>query len=178
PPPGRVFAGGACSPPSLPPDEAAEDAELVAVLLAWEPRIDVADLAAASGLTADRVRAALVRLGTSGRVGYDTAEAAYFHRELPYDAERAERHNPRLRAARALVAAGAVAFQGGIGTVTAEDGHVHRVRDASGELSCSCLWWAKYRGGRGPCKHALAVRMVRRGASVEERDMAKAGGTR
>ncbi|WP_443046397.1 hypothetical protein [Streptomyces sp. DSM 40750] len=39
--------------------------------------------AASSGLPADRIRAALTRLGASGRVGYDTAEAAYFHRELP-----------------------------------------------------------------------------------------------
>jgi hypothetical protein len=148
------------------------------VLLAWEPRVDVADLAAAAGLTADRVRAALVRLGTSGRVGYDTAEAAYFHRELPYDAERVERHNPRLRSARVLVAAGAVALDGTGGTVTAEGGHVHRVRDEAGVLSCSCLWWAKYRGGRGPCKHALAVRMTRRGAAVERETVRVDGGVR
>ncbi|GHH12311.1 hypothetical protein GCM10018780_50880 [Streptomyces lanatus] len=168
----RGFSGEGGVLDALATDEAAEDAELISVLLAWEPRIDVADLAAASGLTAERVRAALIRLGTSGRVGYDTAEAAYFHRELPYDAERVERHNPRLRSARALVAAGAVALDGAVGTVTAEDGHVHRVRDEAGVLSCSCVWWAKYRGGRGPCKHALAVRMVRRGVTVAERDMA------
>ncbi|MET9970534.1 SWIM zinc finger family protein, partial [Streptomyces sp. NPDC006356] len=172
----RGFSGEGGVLDALATDEAAEDAELIAVLLAWEPRVDVADLAAASGLTAERVRAALVRLGTSGRVGYDTAEAAYFHRELPYDAERVERHNPRLRSARALVAAGAVTLDGTVGTVTAEDGHVHRVRDEAGVLSCSCLWWAKYRGGRGPCKHALAVRMVRRGIAAAERDMARVGG--
>ncbi|MEW2408619.1 SWIM zinc finger family protein [Streptomyces griseoviridis] len=156
--------------------EAADDTDLVSMLLAWEPRIDVADLAASSGLPAERVRAALVRLGTSGRVGYDTAEAAYFHRELPYDAERVERHNPRLRSARALVAAGAVRLDGTLGTVTAEDGHAHRVRDDAGVLSCSCLWWAKYRGGRGPCKHALAVRMVRRGAVARPADQVERSG--
>lgn len=172
----RGFSGEGGVLDALAADEAAEDAELIAVLLAWEPRVDVADLSAASGLTPERVRAALVRLGTSGRVGYDTAEAAYFHRELPYDAERVERHNPRLRSAQALAAAGAVALDGSVGTVTAEDGHVHRVRDAAGVLSCSCLWWAKYRGGRGPCKHALAVRMVRRGIAAAERDMARVDG--
>ncbi|MBQ1088744.1 SWIM zinc finger family protein [Streptomyces sp. B93] len=160
----RGFSGEGGVLDALATDEAAEDAELISVLLAWEPRIDVTDLAAASGLPEARVRAALIRLGTSGRVGYDPAEAAYFHRELPYDAERLERHNPRLRSARALVAAGAVTMDGGLATVTAEDGHAHRVRDEDGVLSCSCLWWARYRGGRGPCKHALAVRMVRRGA--------------
>ncbi|MEY9989672.1 hypothetical protein ABIE67_001704 [Streptomyces sp. V4I8] len=172
----RGFSGEGGVLDALATDEAAEDAELVAVLLAWEPRVDVSDLAAASGLTPERVRAALIRLGTSGRVGYDTAEAAYFHRELPYDAERVDRHNPRLRSARALVAAGAVTLDGAVGTVRAEDGHVHRVRDEAGVLSCSCLWWAKYRGGRGPCKHALAVRMVRRGLAAAERDMARVDG--
>ncbi|MFF7840378.1 SWIM zinc finger family protein [Streptomyces ossamyceticus] len=162
----RGFSGEGGVLEALCTDEAAEDAELISVLLAWEPRIDVGALAASSGLTAERVRAALTRLGTSGRVGYDTAEAAYFHRELPYDADRVERHNPRLRSARGLVAAGAVSLDGSLGTVTAEDGHVHRVRDDGGTLSCSCLWWAKYRGGRGPCKHALAVRIVRRGADA------------
>lgn len=174
----RGFSGEGGVLEALAADEAGEDAELIAVLLAWEPRIDIGDLAAASGLPAERVRAALVRLGTSGRVGYDTAEAAYFHRELPYDAERVERHNPRLRAARALVAAGAVALDGALGTVTAEDGHLHRVRDGAGKLSCTCLWWAKYRGGRGPCKHALAVRMARRGAQVGQDEVRIDGGVR
>ncbi|MFD8638459.1 SWIM zinc finger family protein, partial [Streptomyces sp. NPDC059656] len=91
---------------ALATDTAAEDADLISVLLAWEPRIDPADLAEQSGLPVERVRAALTHLGTAGRVGYDLAEAAYFHRELPYDARRAERHNPRLVAARALLAAG------------------------------------------------------------------------
>ncbi|MGW7406530.1 SWIM zinc finger family protein [Streptomyces sp. NPDC054833] len=174
----RGFSGEGGVLDALATDEAAEDAELVEVLLAWEPRVDVADLADSCGLTPERVRAALVRLGTSGRVGYDTAEAAYFHRELPYDAGRVERHNPRLRSARALVDAGAVALNGPLGTVTAEDGHVHRVRDEAGVLSCSCLWWAKYHGGRGPCKHALAVRMVRRGAVVGQEFAGVDGGAR
>ncbi|WP_055590816.1 SWIM zinc finger family protein [Streptacidiphilus griseoplanus] len=160
----RGFSGEGAVLDALATGEAAEDAELVSVLLAWEPRVDVADLAAQSGLTPERVRAALTRLGTAGRIGYDTAEAAHFHRELPYDAERAERHNPRLRAARALLDAGAVRLDDeALATVTVDDHH-HRVRSADGRLSCTCLWWAKYRGGRGPCKHVLAVRILRRTA--------------
>ena len=27
---------------------------------------------------------------------------------------------------------------------------------------CSCPWWLKYRGTRGPCKHALAVSILYR----------------
>ena len=39
---------------------------------------------------------------------------------------------------------------------------------ASGELvtgdpiGCTCLWWAKYSGSRGPCKHVLATRLLER----------------
>ncbi|CAL9376332.1 SWIM zinc finger family protein [Streptomyces sp. enrichment culture] len=174
----RGFSGEGGVLEALATDEAVGDAELISVLLAWEPRVDVAELAADSGLPAERVRAALVRLGTSGRVGYDAAEAAYFHRELPYDAERVERHNPRLRSARSLLEAGAVAVDGVLATVTAEDGHVHRVREAAGVLSCSCLWWARYRGGRGPCKHALAVRMARRGGAGRTPGTGYDGGVR
>ncbi|MET8829554.1 SWIM zinc finger family protein [Streptomyces sp. NPDC004610] len=166
----RGFSGEGAVLEALAGDDTAADAELVAVLLAWEPRVDPADLAARSGLTRDRVRAALTRLGTAGRVGYDTAEAAYFHRELPYDTDRAERHNPRLVAARALVAEGAVTLReetgrgaGPVAEVRSGD-RTHLVRpvpDAPG-LSCTCPWWSDHRGQRGPCKHALAVRIAHR----------------
>ncbi|MFE6457575.1 SWIM zinc finger family protein [Streptomyces cinereoruber] len=165
PDPARGFSGEGGVLEALATEEAEQDAELVAVLLAWEPRIDPADLAAQAGLTADRVRAALTRLGTAGRVGYDVADAAYFHRELPYDADRAERHNPRLVSARRLVAEGAVELDGESAAVASGDRR-YRVRESDGVLSCTCQWWADYRGRRGPCKHALAVRMVRRGVTV------------
>ncbi|MFE5483134.1 SWIM zinc finger family protein [Streptomyces sp. NPDC056527] len=159
----RGFSGEGGVLEALATEEAAQDAELVSVLLAWEPRIDLAELGAQAGLSVDRVRAALTRLGTAGRVGYDVADAAYFHRELPYDADRAERHNPRLVAARALVAEGAVVLDGEPATVTSGERR-YQVRESGGVLSCTCQWWADYRGRRGPCKHALAVRMARRGA--------------
>ncbi|MEV7535353.1 SWIM zinc finger family protein [Streptomyces hydrogenans] len=165
PDPSRGFSGEGGVLEALATDDAAADAELIAVLLAWEPRIDPADLAEESGLTADRVRAALTRLGTAGRVGYDVADAAYFHRELPYDADRAERHNPRLVAARRLVAEDAVSVDGdGVTVVSGE--RRYRVRESDAALSCTCTWWAEHRGRRGPCKHALAVRMVRRGSAA------------
>src|SRR4051812_16944210 len=37
------------------------------------------------------VQAALAELGTSGLVGYDLAQRAYFHRELPFDMPRVPR---------------------------------------------------------------------------------------
>ncbi|MGW4647669.1 SWIM zinc finger family protein [Kitasatospora sp. NPDC004289] len=156
----RGFSGEGGVLTALTAGQSAADADLVSVLLAWEPRIDPAELARESGLPVERVRAALVRLGTAGQVGYDTAEASHFHRQLPYHAGRAEADNPRLRAARALVAAGAVHRSGSIATVTVDD-HEQRVRIAEdGRLTCTCLWWARYRGDRGPCKHALAVTLT------------------
>ncbi|MFE0119374.1 SWIM zinc finger family protein [[Kitasatospora] papulosa] len=156
----RGFSGEGGVLEALATDEAAEDAELISVLLAWEPRIDPTSLAEQSGLAVDRVRAALIRLGTAGIVGYDIAEAAYFHRELPYDARRAERHNPRLVAARALLEEGAVTLERPGLTVVASGERCYRVRASGSALSCTCQWWADYRGRRGPCKHALATRMA------------------
>ncbi|WP_052848188.1 SWIM zinc finger family protein [Streptomyces avicenniae] len=161
----RGFSGEGAVLDALTADGTAEDADLLSVLLAWEPRVDIASLAEQSGLDTARVSAALTRLGTAGRIGYDTAEAAYFHRELPYSAHGVERHNPRLRAARALLAEGAVTPQpGGTALVRGSKGDLHLVRTAGDRLSCTCRWWATYRGGRGPCSHALAVRLHARGA--------------
>ncbi|MEU5218540.1 SWIM zinc finger family protein [Streptomyces sp. NPDC020807] len=164
PDPARGFSGEGGVLEALATEEAAGDAELLALLLAWEPRVEPAELAERSGLPVPRVRAALTRLGTAGRVGYDPADAAWFHRELPYAADRAERHNPRLVNARRLVAEGAVELAGDLATVASGERR-HRVRESDGVLACTCQWWADHRGRRGPCKHALAVRMARRGAT-------------
>lgn len=159
----RGFSGEGAVLDALAGDETAQDADLLAVLLAWEARIDPVALADSAGLTAARTRAALTRLGTVGRIGYDTAEAAYFHRELPYHAEQTERDNPRLRDARALIEAGAVTLDRQAGTATVVSGDMtHRVGHADGRLSCTCLWWARHQGARGPCKHALAMRIALR----------------
>ncbi|GAA4636949.1 SWIM zinc finger domain-containing protein [Actinoallomurus vinaceus] len=152
----RGFSGEGAVLDGLTRDEA--DADLVGALLAFEPRVEVDLLADRSGLPADRVRHALTRLGTAGRVGFDLAEAAYFHRELPYDAGLAEAMNPRLANARALIAAGEVRPDGDLTVVGGQ-----RVRFESDAASCTCPWWAEYRGSRGKCKHVLAAEIARRG---------------
>nr|BFE77650.1 hypothetical protein GCM10020093_002510 [Planobispora longispora] len=75
-------------------DETADDADLIGVLLNFEPTLELGVLAERSGLPIPRVRAALTQLGTAGRVGYDLAEAAHFHRELPYDRAHVAALNP------------------------------------------------------------------------------------
>jgi hypothetical protein len=161
PEPGRGFSGEGGVLWDLADEDSSYDADLVSALLAFEPRIDVARLGAAAGLPQDRIIRALGRLGAAGRVGYDAAEGAYFHRELPYDSDRLAAMHPRLRDATALADAGAVRFDGEISYVrSGETEHVVR-RTADGDR-CTCPWFAKHKGGRGPCKHLLAADLVRK----------------
>lgn len=157
----RGFSGEGAVLDALVGDEAAADADLVAALLAFEPRLDPDELAGRAGLDPGRARAALTQLGTGGKVGYDTAEAAFFHRELPYDAARVGAMNPRLRAARALAGQGAVRLLSPQVAQVATGEHPYQVRLET--WSCTCPWWTAHRGGRGPCKHVLATRLHTRG---------------
>lgn len=157
----RGFSGEGAVLEALATDEAADDADLLGVLLAFEPRVEPDLLAERAGVSVPRARAALTQLGTAGKVGYDTAEAAFFHRELPYDAERVVALNPRLRSARGLVESGSVTFTGPDLALVDTGDQERQVRFAGENASCTCPWWADHRGSRGPCKHVLAARLVR-----------------
>jgi hypothetical protein len=165
----RGFSGEGAVLAALAGEDVSDDAEEIGRLLDFQGRIDPDVLADRSGLSRERVRAALSLLGTSGRVGFDAAQAAFFHRELPYDAARAMKDNPRLAAAQALVEAGAVIRKGDISIVCSDEaaaaaGGGHQVRfTGDDQASCTCMWWMEYRGGRGPCKHVLAAQLERRG---------------
>ncbi len=139
---------------------AADDADVVAALLAFEPVIDVDALARGAALDASRVRSALAVLATSGRVGWDAHDEAWFHRELPDDPTRVERDNPRLVAARRLVEAGALEADEQGRWVVRATGSQHLVRPHEGEWRCTCTWFLTHGSGRGPCKHVLAARLV------------------
>jgi hypothetical protein len=157
----RGFSGEGGVLRDLADERSAGDADLVAALLAYEPRIDVAALARGAGIVPARVRAALGRLGAAGRVGWDCAESAFFHRELPYDPAVLEGMHPRLRDARALLDAGAVRPDPDDPTTTCvRSGDVeHVVRRSDTGPRCTCPWWGRHRGSRGPCKHVLAAEL-------------------
>ncbi|WP_131742688.1 SWIM zinc finger family protein [Actinomadura roseirufa] len=163
----RGFSGEGAVLDALAADEAAADADLLGALLSFEARVDPDLLSERAGLPLDRTKAALTQLGTSGRVGFDAAEAAFFHRELPYDPERVASLNPRLRSARALAAEGAVRFTGDDTAVVLSNGSERRVRFKDGKATCTCPWWFDHRGERGPCKHVLAATIVRRETLAE-----------
>ena len=135
------------------------DAEVVAPHLGWGHPIEVERLASQVGLPGERTRAALVFLGAQGRVGYDLAQGAYFHRELPLRTEALLKMNPRLMEARQLVEDGRVHVDGSGARVKSGDLE-HRVAFAPNGDRCTCPWWGKYAGTRGPCKHVLAARLA------------------
>ena len=78
----RGFSGEGALLGRLADATATEDADLIGVLLAWDPRIDIGRLSAEAGIEAERTAAALTHLAAAGRVGYDLAEESFFHREL------------------------------------------------------------------------------------------------
>jgi hypothetical protein len=143
----------------LPALAAADDeaVEAVADALHGEAVIDADTVADAAQLDRASIANALGALGAAGRVGYDLAHSSFFHRELPYDRSLLESMHPRLLGARELVESGAVRLDGEVGTVRSGDAE-YVVRGDR----CTCAWYARHRGERGPCKHVLAVQHARR----------------
>jgi hypothetical protein len=150
----------------------------VAAALGWRSAIRADDLAHELGAEPAEVEAALATLAAAGLVGYDVAEGTYFARRLPFAGEADDRRQPRLRRARAMVAAGAVhvepaPFDGGdtvawVGGRSAD----YRVRIGAGGRACTCPWWGKHPGDRGPCSHIVAVELAMEAARdpAEQRD--------
>ena len=78
---------------------------------------------------------------------------------------RTERLQPRLRDARRLVERAAVRVEpedaaGLAAWVAGARGIEYRVRSTEDGWTCTCPWYGRHRGDRGPCKHVLAVQMV------------------
>jgi hypothetical protein len=154
----RGFSGEGGVLAMLADPAVSDDAEVVACRLGGE--VDVAAVAADTGLSEDRVVSALAHLGASGIVGYDVAEGRYFHRELPFAAT--EKMHPRITGAQKLVQRSTVTLVAGGGRVVSGRSS-YDVRDDGDRTTCTCPWFARHRQERGPCKHVLAVRMARQG---------------
>jgi hypothetical protein len=144
-------------------DEEAVDA--VAEQLQGEPEIEPSAVAEELGLPRPAVWSALGALGAAGRVGFDLGASSFFHRELPYDRSALQAMHPRLLAAQELVEGGAVSLAGEAATVRSGDADYIVRWDESG-ARCTCAWFARHRGERGPCKHVLAAELVRRSVRV------------
>lgn len=132
--------------------------------LKWQSQVDASRLAGDMGLATDEVEAALAVLGSRGLAGFDATAGHYFHRELPFDLEKVEEMQPRLGNARKLVENGLIRRISGAGDEAVFEvqgtGTVHRVRLGGEKQSCTCPWFSKYLGQRGPCKHVLAASLA------------------
>lgn len=135
----------------------------VRAALNWQAAIDPLALALELGLDVEGVMDALRVLGASGLVGFDVIEQRYFHRVLPFDLSMVDDMHPRLSDAHRLLDGDAVTvlsaapFEASV----ASGATLHRVRDVEGVLHCTCPWFARHQGQRGPCKHVLAASAAR-----------------
>jgi len=130
-------------------------------MLRWENGLDPGALAGQLGASEADVASGLAELGTAGLVGYDLAEAMYFHRELPFDLSHTAIRHPRLVAARKLLRDGRVEIDDeGSAWVRGKDGEYRVRRDADGGWHCLCPWIARHGSSRGPCKHILAIQIA------------------
>lgn len=153
----RGFSGEGQLLEALSSSGVESDADRVEARLRFDHRIDAASIAADTDLTPSRVADALTFLAAQGLLGFDTRTDEWFHRPLPYDAALTEKLHPRLASANALVDS---IRRNEDGSFTVND---YRVRLSPGGISadtCTCPWYGKHRGDRGPCKHVLGARMT------------------
>ena len=161
PAPFRAFSGEGSLLALLTEPDAERHGRRLLAPLGWTPTVDPVELGQRTGLTGDQVAAGLGWLAASGRLGYDLAEARYFHRELPLDSEKVLRRNPRLvEAGKLLDGGGVVRRPGGGWAVRAGAGGWYSIGDGE-PLRCECAWQREHDGTRGPCKHLLAVLLAR-----------------
>ena len=137
----------------------------VAAALAWRTLLRADELAHELGAEPVDVSAALVELAAAGLIGYDLADQGYFARRLPFTGADAGRQQPRLRRARTLVDAGAVRLapapvDGVMVAWVAGRSSEYRVRIGADGRACTCPWWGKHPGDRGPCAHILATELA------------------
>jgi hypothetical protein len=133
-----------------------EALDVVSASLGGQANIDPA---AYDGYALESVIDAIRTLGAAGRIGHDLQANGFFHRDLPFDRAVLDDMHPRLVDAQQLVRAGAVAVDRDRATVRSGDIDYSVTFDEDGER-CNCMWFAKHRGERGPCKHVLAAQFA------------------
>ncbi len=104
------------------------------------------------------------RLAAMGLLGYDLDENEFFYRRLPFKLSRILGLNPRMKNAEKLIEDGKVEILNSTKERTearvAGTGVHHTVILEEDKERCTCEWFSKYQGERGPCKHVLAVKKL------------------
>jgi hypothetical protein len=151
----RGFSGEGALLENLADESLSALAFEVADELHFESSVDVPAVALALGSTVELVEKAMERVAAHGLIGFDLSTQSWFHRPLPFSRDRTESLNPRLASARDLVER----------VVADGDGrfHIHgldyRIRLTPEGDHCTCPWYGRHSGARGPCKHVLAARL-------------------
>lgn len=104
------------------------------------------------------------RLAAMGLLGYDLDDHEFFYRRLPFKLSRIIGLNPRIKNAEKLIEGGKVEILNNNkerteARVEGTDVH-HTVIIEEEKERCTCEWFSKYQGERGPCKHVLAVKKL------------------
>jgi hypothetical protein len=160
----RGFSGEGQALEGLAASQSRQVLPSIRAQLKWQDTLSVHELAQAASIDNSAVEKSLSVLGTQGVVGFDLAEQAYFHRELPFASDAVDKYQSRLQGASELATNTAVTAVPGPGPdqvfEVRSDDAVYRVTVmADGQWRCTCPWYGKHRGQRGPCKHLLAVRL-------------------
>ena len=159
--PSRGFSGEGGVLASLSNDEVDGTEGAVDATFAAQPLLTIDQIARQLGAGADHIRQKLDVLAASGRIGFDLNRRSFFRRLLPVGEATLDALNPRLRKAVDLLEADAVSFdQSGLRATVASGDHHHIVNLLGPVVTgarCTCPWYAKHRGERGPCKHVLAA---------------------
>jgi len=104
------------------------------------------------------------RLAAMGLLGYDLDDHEFFYRRLPFKLSRIIGLNPRIKNADKLIENGKVEILNNNKARTEArvegTGVHHTVIIEEEKERCTCEWFSKYQGKRGPCKHVLAVKKL------------------
>lgn len=121
-------------------------------------------LAAEEGIDLQKMDSITSRLSAMGLLGFDLDENHFFYRRLPYKLSRILNLNPRMKDAENLLAENKVEIlsqQGSrVEARVAGTGVHHGVILNEDKERCTCTWFSRHQGERGPCKHILAVKKL------------------
>ncbi|TRX58849.1 SWIM zinc finger family protein [Fulvivirga sp. M361] len=113
--------------------------------------------------SSEEVDATLARLATSGLLGYDLVQRAYYYRELPIKRTDEFNLNPRYKSAKKLLEGDNVQIIERNDSCTRANvkgtDAIHHVMIVRNTSKCTCTWYGKHQGDRGDCKHILAVKL-------------------
>ncbi|MEO1263375.1 MAG: SWIM zinc finger family protein [Bacteroidota bacterium] len=104
------------------------------------------------------------KLAAMGLLGFDLEKNNYFYRRLPFKLSRILALNPRLKGAEKLLTDGNVQItaneNGAVEARVQSGGTTHYVVVKPQMEKCTCLWYSRNQGERGPCKHILATKKM------------------